>query len=150
MNRAVVATSLVRRHVVFKFFNYVTDKIIRVVITTLPLMLRCVQTKCVSVRERPRNIRLCAFRTYNEILWQKHGKICRFYHFVYSIYLFGQCLCGFWLFFCYKTFEITEIIWKEMYRTVMRSKELPGTTFAVANLRTFVSQSDSSIQRPVV
>ncbi len=53
-NSAVVATSHVRSHVVFKFLNYVTDKIIRVVLTTLGLMLRCVQTICVSVRERPR------------------------------------------------------------------------------------------------
>ncbi len=52
-NRAVVATSLVRSHVVFKFLNYVTDKIVKVVLTTLALMLRCVQTICVSVRERP-------------------------------------------------------------------------------------------------
>ncbi len=62
MNRAVVVASLVRSHVVFKFVNYVTDKIVRVVLITLSLMLRCVQTICVSVRERPRNIRLCAFR----------------------------------------------------------------------------------------
>ncbi len=53
-NRAVVATSLVRSHVVFKFLNYVNDKIIRVVLTTLVLMLRCVQTICASMRERPR------------------------------------------------------------------------------------------------
>ncbi len=52
-NRAVVATSLVGSHVVFKFLNYVTDKIVKVVLTTLALMLRCVQTICVSVRERP-------------------------------------------------------------------------------------------------
>ncbi len=32
--------------------------------------------------------------------------------FVYCIYLFGQCRCGFWLFFCCNTFEITEIIWR--------------------------------------
>ncbi len=38
----------------FKFLNYVTDKIIRVVLTTLAIMLRCVQTMCVSVKERPR------------------------------------------------------------------------------------------------
>ncbi len=44
--RAVVATSLVRSHIVFKFLNYVTDKIVRVLIT-LGLMLRCVQTICV-------------------------------------------------------------------------------------------------------
>ncbi len=43
MNSAVVATSLVRSHVVFKFLNYVTDKIIRVVLTILALILRCVQ-----------------------------------------------------------------------------------------------------------
>ncbi len=36
---------------------------------------------------------------------------CRFYPFVYCIYFFGQCRCGFWLFCCCKTFEITEIIW---------------------------------------
>ncbi len=58
--------------------------------------------------------------------------ICRFYPFVYCIYLFGQCRCGFWLFFCYKTFEITEIIWRsDIYGHVIRSRELPGTTFAV-------------------
>ncbi len=62
-NSAVVVTSLVRSHVVFKFLNHVTDKIVRVVLTTLALMIRCVQTICVSVRERPRNISLCAFHT---------------------------------------------------------------------------------------
>ncbi len=40
-----------RRHAVFKFINYITDKITRVVLTTLALMLRCVQTKCVSEGE---------------------------------------------------------------------------------------------------
>ncbi len=54
MNSAVVVTSLVRSHVVFKFLNYVTDKIFRVVLITLALMIRCVQTICVSARERPR------------------------------------------------------------------------------------------------
>ncbi len=57
-NSAVVVTSHVRSHVVFKFLNYVTDKIVRVVLrvvlTTLALMLRCVQTICVSVKESPR------------------------------------------------------------------------------------------------
>ncbi len=48
MNRVVVATSLVRSHVVFKFLNYVTDKIIRVVSNTLALMIKCVQTMCVQ------------------------------------------------------------------------------------------------------
>ncbi len=50
-NSAVVAW---RSRVLFKFLNYVTDKIVRVVLTTLALMLRCVETICVSVRERPR------------------------------------------------------------------------------------------------
>ncbi len=54
MNTAIIVTSLVRSHVAFKFLNYVIDKIVRVVLTTLALMLRCVQTICVSVRERPR------------------------------------------------------------------------------------------------
>ncbi len=59
-NGAVVSTSLVRSHVVFKFLNYVTDKIVRVVL---------IITLCASVRERPRagererESRLCAFRT---------------------------------------------------------------------------------------
>ncbi len=53
-NSTVVATLLVRSHAVFKFLNYVTDKIARVVLILLALMLRCVQTICVSVRERPR------------------------------------------------------------------------------------------------
>ncbi len=35
--------------------------------------------------------------------------ICRYYPFVY---LFGQCHCGYWLFCCCKSFEITEIIWR--------------------------------------
>ncbi len=41
---------------VFKFLNYVTDKIVRVVLTKLVLMLKCVQsiTLCASVRERER------------------------------------------------------------------------------------------------
>ncbi len=60
-NSAVVVTSLVRSHVVFKFLNYVTDKIVSVVLTRISLMLRCVHTICVSVRER--ESRLCAFRT---------------------------------------------------------------------------------------
>ncbi len=54
LDKSVVATSLVRSHVVFKVLNYVTDKIVRVVLTTLALMLRCVKTISVSVRERPR------------------------------------------------------------------------------------------------
>ncbi len=65
MNRA--NTSLVRSYVVFKFLNYVTNKIVREVLTTLVLMLRCVQTitLCASVRERPSagESRLCAFHT---------------------------------------------------------------------------------------
>ncbi len=51
MNRAVVATSLVRSHVAFKFLNYVTDKIVRVVLITLVLMSKCVQTICVCEGE---------------------------------------------------------------------------------------------------
>ncbi len=50
----IVATSLVRSHVVFKLLNYVTDKIIRVAVTTLAHMLTCVQTVCAPVRERER------------------------------------------------------------------------------------------------
>ncbi len=38
----IVATSLVRSHVVFKLLNYVTDKIIRVAVTTLAHMLTCI------------------------------------------------------------------------------------------------------------
>ncbi len=38
----------------YVFFNYVTDKIVRVVLITLALMLRCMQTICVSVRKRLR------------------------------------------------------------------------------------------------
>ncbi len=83
-------------------------------------------------------------------------KICRFYPFIYCIYFFGQCRCGFFVIFpVVRPLEITRIIWREWYRTVMRSRELPGTTFAVcfpwkiiAHSETFVSQSDSSIQRP--
>ncbi len=49
MNSAIVVTSFMRSHVVFKFLNYVTDKIVRVLLITLVLMLlRCV------VKERPR------------------------------------------------------------------------------------------------
>ncbi len=44
MNSAVVVTSLVRSHIVFKLLNYVTDKIVRVALTTLARMLMCVQT----------------------------------------------------------------------------------------------------------
>ncbi len=40
---------------VFKFLNYVNAKIVRVVLTTLAIMLRCVQTIIyVSLSERPR------------------------------------------------------------------------------------------------
>ncbi len=46
-----VVTSLVRSHVVFKLLNYVTDKIVRVALTTLALMLTCVQTVCEGERE---------------------------------------------------------------------------------------------------
>ncbi len=41
-----VVTSLVRSHVVFNLLNYVTDKIVRVALTTLVLMLTCAQTVC--------------------------------------------------------------------------------------------------------
>ncbi len=47
----MVVASILRSHVVFKFLNYVTDKIVRVVLTTLPLMIRCVQTMCVCEGE---------------------------------------------------------------------------------------------------
>ncbi len=50
-NSAVVATSLVRSHVVFKLLNYVTDKIVRVALITSALMLTCVQTVCEGERE---------------------------------------------------------------------------------------------------
>ncbi len=43
-----------RSHIVFKFLNYVTDQIFRVVLITLVLMIMCVQTICVSMREGPR------------------------------------------------------------------------------------------------
>ncbi len=36
-----------RSHVVFKFLNYITDTIVRVVLIKLALRLRCVQTICV-------------------------------------------------------------------------------------------------------
>ncbi len=68
MNSAVVATSLVRSHVVFKFLNDVTDKIIRIVLTTLCAYVKVCANymcQCASVRERAgeRESRLCAFRT---------------------------------------------------------------------------------------
>ncbi len=44
MNSTVVVTSLVRSHVVFKCFNYVTDRILRVELTTLARMLTGVKT----------------------------------------------------------------------------------------------------------
>ncbi len=50
MNSTVVVTSLVRSHVVFKLLNYVTDKIVRVALTTLALMLTCVQIVCEGER----------------------------------------------------------------------------------------------------
>ncbi len=66
-NSVILATSLVRSHVIFKFLNYVTNKIVRVMLTTLALMLRCVQTMCVCEGEtecgKERESRLCAFRT---------------------------------------------------------------------------------------
>ncbi len=48
-----------RSHVVFKFLNYVTDKIVRVVLITLAPMLRCVQNHyklfvCLRGRDRER------------------------------------------------------------------------------------------------
>ncbi len=67
MNGAVV-TSFVRSHVVFNL-KLVTDKIVRVVLYISAFVKVCVQTICVSVRERLRageresNIRLCAFCT---------------------------------------------------------------------------------------
>ncbi len=63
MNSAVVVTSLVRSHVVFKLLNYVTDKIVSNIsayvsayLTTLARILMCVQTVrlCVCERERER------------------------------------------------------------------------------------------------
>ncbi len=39
-----------RSHVVFKLLNYVTDKIVRVALTTLARMLRCMQTVCEGER----------------------------------------------------------------------------------------------------
>ncbi len=45
-----VVTSLVRKPCRFKLLNYVTDKIIRVALTTLTLMLTCAQTVCEGER----------------------------------------------------------------------------------------------------
>ncbi len=59
--------------------------------------------------------------------------ICRFYPFVYYIYLFGQCHCGFWFFCCFvavRTFEITQIIWRSDM-DMECGQELPGTTFVL-------------------
>ncbi len=68
-------------------------------------------------------------------------KIYRFYPFVYCIYLFGQCHCGFWLFCCCKTF------WNN--RNHLAKWRSPCVSLKIiTHLRTFVSQSDSSIQRP--
>ncbi len=49
MNSTIVVTSLVKSHVVFKLLNYVTDKILRVVLT-LAFMLTFVQTVCEGER----------------------------------------------------------------------------------------------------
>ncbi len=60
-NSAVVATSLVRSHVVFKLLNYVTDKIVRVALITSALMLTCVQTVCEGEREAGHSYKFIRF-----------------------------------------------------------------------------------------
>ncbi len=100
-NSAIVFSSLVRSHVVFKFLNYVTDKIVRVVLTTLALMLSCVQNYMfVCEREREREGYVLSVHNKTKFCGKNMDKICRFYPSVYCIFLIGQCRCGFWLFFC--------------------------------------------------
>ncbi len=79
--------SLVRSHVVFKLLNYVTDKIIRVVLTTLALMLMCVQTVCDGERAGEREYVL-SVHNKTVILWQKHGYDLSFLSFC-LLYLFA-------------------------------------------------------------
>ncbi len=70
------------------------------------------------------------------------------------IYLFGQCRCGFWLFLRFKTFEITDIIWRSdmscnaVKRAAWNYVRHAFSLKIIAHLRMFFSQSDSSIHRP--
>ncbi len=84
-----------RSHVVFKFLNYVTDKIVRVLLTTLALMLRCVQNYmyiCEREREREREGYVLSVHD-KTILWQKQGQdlsilsFCLLYLFVWPVSL---------------------------------------------------------------
>ncbi len=89
-----------RSHVVFKLLNYVTDKIVRVALTTLALMLTCVETVCEGERSGEIEYVLSVHKA--EICGKNMDMICRFFPFVYYIYLFGQCRCGFWFFCCFR------------------------------------------------
>ncbi len=92
-----------RSHVVFKLLNYVTDKIIRVALTTLTRMLTCANYVCVCEGERAGEI-VYVLSIHNKMSFcgKNMDMICHFYPFVYYVYLFGQCCCGFWFFCCFR------------------------------------------------
>ncbi len=69
-NSAVVATSLVRSHVVSKLLNYVTDKIVRVALITSALMLTCVQTVCEGERESGSLVQIHTFFAKSYVFYE--------------------------------------------------------------------------------
>ncbi len=77
-------------HVVFKLFNYATDKILIVALTTLACMLKCVQTVCEGEGVGEIEYVLSVHKT---IFWQKHGfdlsflSFCLLYLFVWPVSL---------------------------------------------------------------
>ncbi len=79
-------------------------------LTTLVLLLRCVQTTCVSLRERAgeRELAMCfpyiIKRNFVVKTWTRSVNFMR----LLTVFIcLASVVVGFWLFFCYKTFEIT-------------------------------------------
>ncbi len=100
-----------------------------------------------SVRERES---MCFPYIKRHFVAKNMDMICRFYPFVHYIYLFGQCRCGFWFFCCKDLWNNSNNLAK-WYGHVMRCLELRSPCISlkiIAHLRTFDSQSDSSIQQP--
>ncbi len=75
-------------------------KSVRVALTTLARMLTCVQTEGEGAGEIEYVLSVAYIIKRNFVA--KNGYDLSFYPSVYYIYLFGQCLCGFWFLCCFR------------------------------------------------
>ncbi len=140
-----------RSHVVFKLLNYVTDKIVRLALTTYAYVNVC--ANCLWGRESRRD-RVCAFRIIKRNFMAKTGIWS-----VVFIPLFTIFICLASVVVGFGSFAVLgcKDLWNKVnhlakwYGHVMRCLDLRSPCVSlkiIAHLRTFVSQSDSSIQRP--